>query len=538
MINTFLATFKVNFAISGNTFIYFLKKLPLIGKKIPDKLYNETEMKIVLGVIGKLFKISLEFFVKVLYLGIMILLPSFLMNNFTFNSNGILLKFLHIFFFLSFFIGPLTMTVIFNKNNRDAYNMIVLMRGEAKEFYLSQLIYKRIADFIYFLLPLIIIGNFIGLSILEVLILMVELASVKFIGEYILLFIYDKTGKRLNDNDKILSIILIGGLLLAYALPAFDLTINFASILLNIVAMVILIILGTIALIYLFRYRTYKGMSREFLTREKTFEVEKIMKDAKFADVKVDEDKMMKENTNTDRYKDKHGYEYLNAIFFLRYKKIISKPIKIRVALIGITFITFVAIIIFEPYNGTDISNAIGGSAKIWIFVMYLMSTTQRVCKAIFHNCDVSLLRNTYYRQGNAILSNFKIRLKKIVILNLIPALAICVSLILIMIISRESGLIIGSVPVFICILCLSCFFSIHHLFLYYVVQPYTKELEVKSSLFNIVNGGIYLLCYGSLQIKTSSLYFSYGIIVVTIVYMMVALVLTYKLAPKTFRLK
>ncbi|SHI04069.1 hypothetical protein [Clostridium grantii] len=538
MINTFLATFKVNFAIGGNTLIHFLKRLPLIGKKIPDKLYNETEIKIVLGVIEEMLKIFLAFLGKAFYLGIMILFPSFLMNNFTFNSNGILPKFLHIFFFLSFFIGPLTMTVIFDKSNRDAYNMIVLMRADAKKFYLSQLIYKRITDFIYFLLPLIIIGNFIKLSILEALMLMVELTIVKFIGECILLFIYDKTGKRLNDNEKIQGIIIIVGLVLAYALPVFNLTINFASILLNIVTMVILILLGAISLIYLFRYRKYKAMSREFLAREKAFEVEKILKDAKFADVKVDEAKMIKGNITKDIYKDKKGYEYLNAIFFLRYKKIISKPIKIRVALIAITFIAFVAVIILEPSTGTDISNAIKVSVNIWVFVMYLMSTTQRVCKAIFHNCDVSLLRNTYYRQGNAILSNFTIRLKKIVILNLIPALAICISLILIMIISRESGLIIGSIPVFICILCLSCFFSIHHLFLYYVVQPYTKELEVKSPLFSIVNGVMYLICYGSLQIKTSSLYFSYGIIVATILYMMFALILTYKLAPKTFRLK
>jgi arginine exporter protein ArgO len=73
---------------------------------------------------------------------------------------------------------------------------------------------------------------------------------------------------------------------------------------------------------------------------------------------------------------------------------------------------------------------------------------------------------------------------------------------------------------------------------MYYVLQPYTVELTVKSPLFKIINMVVYIGTYACLQIETSSYYFAAGVIVTTIVYMIVALILTYRVAPKTFKLK
>ena len=73
---------------------------------------------------------------------------------------------------------------------------------------------------------------------------------------------------------------------------------------------------------------------------------------------------------------------------------------------------------------------------------------------------------------------------------------------------------------------------------MYYVLQPYTAELTVKSPLFKIINMAVYVGSYVCLQIQTSSYYFATGVIIITIVYMVVALILTYKVAPKTFKLK
>ncbi|GEM_PF-5994114 len=44
----------------------------------------------------------------------------------------------------SFFIGPLIKTIIFDENNEVAFNMITLMRADAREYYLGEIIYINI----------------------------------------------------------------------------------------------------------------------------------------------------------------------------------------------------------------------------------------------------------------------------------------------------------------------------------------------------------------------------------------------------------
>jgi len=84
----------------------------------------------------------------------------------------------------------------------------------------------------------------------------------------------------------------------------------------------------------------------------------------------------------------------------------------------------------------------------------------------------------------------------------------------------------------------LACFFSIHHLAIYYIIQPYTANLEVKSPLFRGINTVMYVVCYMCSGIDSSSYMFSIGVIIFTVIYMIIALTLVYKLAPKTFKLK
>ena len=87
-------------------------------------------------------------------------------------------------------------------------------------------------------------------------------------------------------------------------------------------------------------------------------------------------------------------------------------------------------------------------------------------------------------------------------------------------------------------ILILSLFFSIHDLFLYYIMQPYTTELNIRNPFFGVINGVVYWVCYLSSRIKTPPTYFVGIVLTTTILYIMVALCSVYKFAPKTFRVK
>lgn len=74
-----------------------------------------------------------------------------------------------------------------------------------------------------------------------------------------------------------------------------------------------------------------------------------------------------------------------------------------------------------------------------FLIIMNYTSIGERLCKAMFYNCDLSLLRYGFYREQSAILSNFRIRLLRISVLNLIPAAAICLAVNLLLVLSAES---------------------------------------------------------------------------------------------------
>lgn len=535
MISTFINSFKVSFAEQANTFIYFLKRIPVLGKKIPENVYKRTHAKLVIGVIREILGVLGGFIGKAIYLGIMIILPSYLMTK---DIAKLQPYFLHMFFFLSFILGPVMKNVIFDKANKAAFNMITLMRADAREYYLGEILYKNITDFIYFVIPVIIIGLIIGISPLKAIVLVAEIIAFRLIGEYLQLFIYDKTEGLQKYKDLFTLLVIIGGLVLAYVLPLLGFIIDFSPILFNAFVLIIVLILGAAAFIYLWNYKKYTPIAKTLLNKENLFNKDDFKTNVSFGNVKLDEKKMSKEELNTKKYDQKTGYEYLNSIFFLRFRRIMVKPVKQRAAFIGIIFLIAMYFVLFMPSTRGKLVNEIKKSIPILVFVMYSMSTGERICKAMFFNCDVSLLRYGYYREASVILSNFTSRLKRVVILNLIPALTLCVAISCIILASGYSSQLIGMIPLFLCIICLACFFSIHHLFMYYVLQPYTAELTVKSPLFKVVNMVMYIGSYMCLQVETTSYYFTAGIIITTIVYMVVALILTYRVAPRTFKLK
>jgi len=63
-------------------------------------------------------------------------------------------------------------------------------------------------------------------------------------------------------------------------------------------------------------------------------------------------------------------------------------------------------------------------------------------------------------------------------------------------------------------------------------------RLEVKNATFSILNSFTYFVCYFAIGKKIPTLIFGTLISVFCIVYIVVALVLAYRLAPKTFKLR
>ena len=84
----------------------------------------------------------------------------------------------------------------------------------------------------------------------------------------------------------------------------------------------------------------------------------------------------------------------------------------------------------------------------------------------------------------------------------------------------------------------MSIFFSVHHLVIYYLLQPYNIHSETKNSTYTIVNILTYVICYWMIDLRLPTLYFGLATIIFAIFYSIISLFIVYKLAPTTFKIR
>ena len=132
----------------------------------------------------------------------------------------------------------------------------------------------------------------------------------------------------------------------------------------------------------------------------------------------------------------------------------------------------------------------------------------------------------------------FQIRLREIIKVNLLPALVIGGGLALLLFASGGTENPLNYAVLFVSILVMSVFFSVHYLTIYYLLQPYNAGTEMKSGTYRLVLIATYAVCYMLMQVRMDTLLFGAAAILLCAAYCAAACLLVYRLAPKTFRLR
>ena len=169
---------------------------------------------------------------------------------------------------------------------------------------------------------------------------------------------------------------------------------------------------------------------------------------------------------------------------------------------------------------------------------MYILNRGTTVTQAMFMNCDHSMLSFRIYRTPKVLLGVFKERLKTLITINLFPATEIGIGLAIMLFLTGGTENYLNYGILFISIIAMSIFFSVHYLVMYYLLQPYNVNTEMKSSTYKGVQAITYLVCYYMIQVKLPTLYFGIFTIIFSILYCVISLVLVYRLAPQTFKLR
>ena len=160
-----------------------------------------------------------------------------------------------------------------------------------------------------------------------------------------------------------------------------------------------------------------------------------------------------------------------------RHAKLLTKSAK-RFALVFAALFAAAALTLhFYPGLKPDANELIMNYLPYFLFVLYFANRGSVITQAMFLNCDHSMLAYRAYRQPKAILTLFVERLKYVILINLMPAGVIGLGLPLLLYLSGGTTQPLNYAVLFVSIIAMSVFFSVHSMVLYYLLQPYNVNL-------------------------------------------------------------
>ena len=524
MLKTFITSFKLQNTYRTNSIIYSLKQLPLIKRILPNGLYKSKGLKIFAGIISILWEIINIFIGKIIYIVAMIFMAlSWYKTN---NAD----TFIHIFIFLTL-AGGLVNTYMLNPT-KDKYYAIILMNINAREYGLSNYYYQLIKLIVGFLPFTILFGMIAGVPLWVQIAIPFFVLAIKLIVMNYSIYKFKKTNKA--SNEKLLNKFSWGFigicLLLAYGLPAINITIN-QTIFLYI--FILAIILGIVSLVKIHNFKDYRRMYKQILTESNVYVQEKVTGTQAMKDTSLKQIELDKNYTSN-----KSGFAYFHDLFVKRHRKILTTAVKKQSIVILLIIIAMIIGIQMNNDFKVKTNEILLVYLPYFVFIMYCINRSSSVTQAMFMNCDHSMLTYRIYRTPKVILGIFKERLKTLITINLLPAVLMGGGLALLLYLSGGTDNPINYAIQFVSIIAMSIFFSVHYWVMYYLLQPYNVNTEMKSSTYKVVQGLTYIVCWYMIQIQMPIFTFGIATIVFCIAYCLISLFLAYKYAPKTFKLR
>ncbi len=237
-------------------------------------------------------------------------------------------------------------------------------------------------------------------------------------------------------------------------------------------------------------------------------------------------------------------FKYLNNIFFDRHKKVYSRK---RLIVNGIFLSLIILLLLLRLILKMDFVYAIRNSIDIDDFTLnitplflliYYLNMGEEITSALFYNCDASMLRYRSYNNGSNVLPNFIERLKHMVIIHIPQAILLSLLMMTFTAMFNPDVNLKILMMIFTVISMMTIFYCIHSLVMYFVIQPFNEQMQIVSYAYKIVTFFTYFITYMIIDFKTPLETLTISVIIFSLIYIIIASVLMYFVAPKTFKLK
>lgn len=528
MIHTLGIYFSLEIAYRLNSIIYHLHRIPVIKRLFSGHSYDARGFKLVLNVLAVMKELIWGLVTKGAYLIIVLSMVGIgIGNEILPESISTQDTYCHI-LILWTVIGALINNQLF-ECSENSYYAVTLLRMNAKHYALTNYVYtmiKHVAGLLFFGL---ILSALVSLPVQAIVIFPFYVVGVKVFEQALELFFYDyfKKNNKVKIGIQVSCLIVI--LAFSLGLPCIGVVIPLKVSYIIMIAGILLGLISGWKIIVFNRYEiVYK---RELFEYKHGQDNVAVSNETVIARGAISDD-------SVSCTSDKEGFAYMNDLFVKRHRKILwGSAVKMSLFIAGL-FIFAIGLIIIDSEVSDNLNEMIMMVVPYLVFVMYMINRGTGYTQALFVNCDHSLLTYSFYKERKAILRLFRIRLFDIVKVNLLPALIIGVGLDIVLLVSGGTDSVINYAILFLAAVSLSVFFSVHYLALYYLLQPFDADTNVKNPLYSVIKWVTYGVSYSVIQLEIENLGFVIGTIVFCVLYSVIACVLVYMFAPKTFRIR
>ena len=521
MVKTLRISFQLKNTYRVNAVIYCIQQIPVIGKWLPDDLYQRLGLKLLAQIVAAIWELLSAFSGKLAFLLLMVFLPAMF-----FAQAGSDRVFLHIFVLLTL-VGAKGNNYIMDADNASYY-AISLLGMDARQYILVNYGYQLVKLAVGYVIFGLLFGMLAGVPVWICLLMPLYAAGAKCTVIALSLRHFQRTG--LTEYRGVAEKLLTGLVLLlfaaAFALPALSLTLmpwGYG------IGMGMFILTGVLSVKKLLTFGDYRALHQQLYSQT----VER-MADANAAAL---QDSRKKISDAAGITSSRRGFAYLNELFVKRHRKVLWKP-AIQTALgAGALLLSASAMFYFLPELRQEVELDLMSMLPVFPFILYAVNRGTAYTQALFMNCDHSLLTYAFYKQPKMILRLFTIRLRQIVLVNLLPGAVIALGLPLLLFACGGTENPLDYLILFVSVISLNIFFSVHYLTIYYLLQPYNAGSELKNGAYQLVTGLTYGVCYLLIEAELPAMWFGGMCVLFCGAYCVAACVLVYFLAPKTFRI-
>ena len=527
---------KYNLHRTVNGFFYYLRKLPLVGQSIPESIFKSYSFKSALFLFLHIFSIPSRFLVKGLWLALNFYFASFWINLLSggeFNFWNVLpgtwllgFSLWLVFVGYAFRFGK-GFEPFIAKSKREFMRNFGLSQSSLLQ---SQLFIEPIITSLSYLPALLIFSSLSG-NWLYLPLGLLTIPAGSFTGQALNRWFFNR--RILSGRNSWQSWVILGtGLAAIASLILFR---NHLS------PIFLLPVLACQVLLIWFGYRYLKQQTNHldyfYYCMDQSLQMDKNFFELTKGNEYTRQGLQMQDKLSTEKGKDlSHlsGMTYLNALLFDRYKKVLYKKVRNWVLSLVVILVALEAFRYYlEPFELTEA--VLLQCLPFSFMIMYLASSGKVVAQMVFVNCDISMLHYPFYREAKTIIAGFNYRFWQTCKLNLIFAGSLFA---VILVLGRFAFSLETILLTALLLLSLTALFSFHDLFIYYILQPFTKDMDVSNPFYKFLSGALYWVAYLNTQLDLGSHTYILLVSLAMIAYVSIGYWILLKKAPQTFRLK